>query len=313
VSIKLVQSSDRKRVILLIVALLTLYVLVPRLSSFRNSFTTLLKADFVYIGLSIIFWLATFSFAALVYKLIAQKPLLYWRTLFIQLASGFTNRLAPLGAGAIAINTRYLVKSGHTPTQAGALVALNNLLGFIGNAILLLAAIIFRPDSIYNTLKIHIKLSEFLVVIISLCLLFGLIIITVIGSKLIHKIRQASMLLLQSVFQRPGRLFLALLASMAITAGYTLVLYAMGLAFNVHISIIQSLVVLTLGVLAATITPTPGGVGGAEAGLVAGLISINVTSHQALTVALTYRFLVYWLPILPGLAAFQFALRRRYI
>jgi uncharacterized membrane protein YbhN (UPF0104 family) len=312
VSIKLAQPSDRKRVFLLIIALLALYVFVPRLSSFQDSFTTLRQADFGYAGLGLLFWLTTFLAAALVYKFIAPKPLPYWRTLLIQLASGFTNRLVPLGAGAIALNARYLTKRGHSAAQAGALTVLNNLLGFVGNAILLLAAISLRPDSI-NSSKLHIKLSGILIIIIAIGLAATAGVIVVLGSKIADEIRQAVRLLLEAVFRRPGRLLSALLASMAITAAYTMVLYCMGLAFNAHLAIAQALFVLTVGVLAATITPTPGGLGGAEAGLVAALISVGITSHQALTVALTYRFLVFWLPILPGLICFQFALHRRYI
>jgi uncharacterized membrane protein YbhN (UPF0104 family) len=313
VSIKLAQPSDRKRVFLLTVALLTLYVFVPRLSSFQNSFTTLRQADFAYLGLSLLFWIMTFLAATLVYKSIAPRNLPYWRTLLVQLASGFTNRLAPLGAGAIAINVKYLIKRGHTPIQSGALAALNNLLGFVGNAILLIAAILFNPDSLNGSFKIHFRLSSILIVIITLGLVTGIGVIAVINSSPARRIKKATGLLVQSVFRRPKRLTLALLASMAITVCYTLVLYFMALAFNVHLSITLTLLVLTLGVLAATITPTPGGIGGAEAALVAALISIGVTSHQALTVALTYRFLVYWLPILPGFVCFQLALRRRYI
>jgi uncharacterized membrane protein YbhN (UPF0104 family) len=313
VSIKLADRSDRKRLFLLIVAVLALYVFVPRLSSFQNSFTTLRQADIAYIGMGIVFWLATFPAAALVYILIAPRRLSYWQTLLIQLASGFTNRLAPLGAGAIAVNVRYLIRRGHSTIQAGSLVAINNILGVIGNAVLLLAAIIIRPDSLNNSLNIHPRTSSLLITIIIVVLLAGLGFITLMSSNLARKIRKAALLLIQRVFRRPHKLFLALLASMAITAGYTFVLYSMGLAFNAHLTIVQALFVLTIGVLAATITPTPGGIGGAEAGLVAALISVGVTSHQALTVALTYRFLVYWLPILPGLAAFQMILRRRYI
>jgi len=185
--------------------------------------------------------------------------------------------------------------------------------GFVGNAILLIAAILFNPDSLNGALKIHIKLSNILIAVIFLGLLVGVGFMAVVSSNLAKRIKRTTGLLVQTVFRRPKRLVLALLASMIITTCYTLVLYFMALAFNVHLSITLTLLVLTLGVLAATITPTPGGIGGAEAGLVAGLISIGVTSHQALTVALTYRFLVYWLPILPGFICFQLALRRGYI
>ena len=91
------------------------------------------------------------------------------------------------------------------------------------------------------------------------------------------------------------------------------VLYASARAFGVDLSLVQVLVVFTFGLAIATISPTPGGIGGAEAGLVAALTATGVGANQALTIALTYRLLTYWLPILPGLIAFRFAADREYI
>lgn len=311
-SVKLDKRLSRKNIIGPIIVLLALYVLAPRLPSFKDSFSTLSHADFAYLGLGVLFWLATFLAAAMVYVLIALKPVPYRLTLFIQLASGFTNRLVPGGAGAIALNVRYLMKRGHSAIQATALATFNNILGFVGNVILLLGAILLSPSPLDTSFKIHIQPSAVLILVIA-CLVVGLGLLAIIGSKLAIKIRRTVQLIAQNARRRPSRLIVALLASMTITALYALVLYCMGLAFNVHLSVVQTLLVLTLGVVAATITPTPGGIGGAEAGMVAALIAVGVTPHQALTVALTYRFLVYWLPILPGFICFQAALRKRYI
>lgn len=307
------QRPGRQRLLLLLAALVTLYILIPRLPSFENSFTTLLQADFAYICLGISFWIVSLLAAALVYKFIASKPVFYWPTVLVQLANGFTNRLVPLGAGAIATNARYLTKRGHTAVQAAALVAFNNMLGFVGNAILLLLALAVRPETLDKSLNFNISLPAVSIIIIIICLMLGVGFITRAGYKIGRKVAAAAKLLAVNVFNRPSRTLLALLSSMAITVSYTMVLYSMGLAFNAPLSIIQALYVLSVGVLAASVTPTPGGIGGAEAGLVAALISVGISSHQALTIALTYRFIVFWLPILPGFAAFRIALKRRYI
>lgn len=309
----LLRHTSRKNAVLLLAGLLTLYVFVPRLSSFKSSFATVHDADFAYVGLGLLFWVATLLAAAAVYAFIALRPISYRRTALIQLAGGFTNRLAPAGTGGIALNVRYLVKRGHSAIEASALVAVNNFLGFIGNVILLVFALALSQTPLSSLLKINLHLSVALIIVIGIFTTAAFIFLVFAGSKTIVKFKKAIGLMARHVIGRPGRLTAALVASMAITASYALVLYSVGLAFNVHLTVVQTLLVLTFGVAAATITPTPGGLGGAEAGLVAALLSMGVSSHQALTVALTYRFLVYWLPLLPGLLSFEYVLHRRYI
>lgn len=292
---------------------LAVYVFLPHLPSFDDSLDTLRDADYTYVGLGVLFWLSTFFSAAFVYKFIALKPLRYSTTLLVQFASGFANRLAPMGAGIITLNIGYLIKRGHSAAQAGAVVALNNLLGFVGVAILLLATAVLSPSSLKNSFKPDVHVSTVWAIVIAACLLTAVWLSVVFGVKLIQKIKKAVQSVIRNAVRNPFRILLALLASMTITVGYTAALYAVGLAFNVHVTIAQTLLVLTLGVVAASATPTPGGIGGAEVGLVAALISVGVFPHQALTTALMYRFITYWLPIVPGFICLQIALRRRYL
>lgn len=307
------QHFNRRNVASLIFIILAICLVVPNLASFSKSLATLRDAYFVHVGLGVLFWLSTFLSAALVYKFIALRPLRYTRTSLIQLASGFTNRLAPMGAGIVTLNISYLIKCGHSAIQAGAIVALNNLLGFVGIVILVLGTVLVNPDSAAISTNFGLQLSPRWTILGATGLLAILGFLVVFGLKRMKQVQKAIRVIVQNSLHKPSRLGLALLSSMTITAGYAAALYSICLGFNVHVSIAQILIVLTVGVAVGAITPTPGGIGGAEVGLVAALIAVGVTSHQALTVALTYRFLVYWLPILPGFICFQIALRRRYI
>jgi glycosyltransferase 2 family protein len=89
----------------------------------------------------------------------------------------------------------------------------------------------------------------------------------------------------------------------------TFVIAAFGYEFNLALGII----VMSGGVLAATASPTPGGLLGAEAGITAVLVAYGVDTPIALAIALTYRFISYWMPIVPGVAAFLYARRKRYV
>ncbi len=304
---------SRKKLFLLGIALLALYVVLPRLSSFKDSLSTLRDAYLPFVGVAFLFWLCTFLFAALVYKLISPKNLPYRPTVLIELAGGFTNRLAPAGTGRIVLGSRYLMKRGNSGTTAGAVVATNNLLGVFGNICLLVAAILLSAGLLSNLLgnKPHINYGQ-LLVFLAIAAAAGALLVFY-RRKYSGKLKSSLRLMLKTTFRQPFRLFGALSASITITICYAFTLYFLELAFNVHIGFAQTLFVLAFGVISATVTPTPGGIGGAEAGLVAAFIALGVPSQQALAVALAYRFIIYWLPILPGLAAFNIAIHRRYI
>ncbi len=77
-------------------------------------------------------------------------------------------------------------------------------------------------------------------------------------------------------------------------------LWASAHSLGIDISLSQALVAYVLGNIIGGLVPTPGGIGAVEAGVYSGLLLIGVSSSEALTVTLIYRFLTYWVPIAPG-------------
>jgi len=304
---------NAKTMILLVMALLTLYIFVPQVGSFGKSFATLRSADFALVLLGIMFWLATYFVAAVVYKIITARRLAYLPLLIVQIASGFTNRIAPAGSGAMAVNMRYFTLQGISSINAGIIVALNNLLGFIGNIALGIFVFIFSSAKFNINIKYHISSVVSAGYILLLIAMLSGLFFTFKNRLKMGKIITKANLALKIMFHRPRRLATALIMSMLVTTLYGASLFAVALSCNVHLSILQTLIVLTVGVAVATITPTPGGLGGAEAGLVAVLASFGTSPQQALTVVLTYRFITYWLPIVPGFLCFQLAIRKEYV
>lgn len=306
------KHSYRRNIMVMVLVLLGFFVILPQLSSFNESLATLRNADFVYVLFGLLWWFSTFCSAAIVYIFLSKKPLVFSKTLLVQLAGGFANRLAPSGAGAIATSIRYLVKRGYPTTQASTIVAVNNILGFVGTFILLVSLMISNGQPLSHYFRPNLQISSEWTIILGfvLVVVLGLLLLS---RKKVMRVGRSIWSTAKSIAREPLRLFGALCASIAITIGYALTLYSVGLAFNVHIHAVQVLLVTTLGVAAASITPTPGGIGGAEVGLAAGLVAVGVQPHQAITVALVYRFITYWLAIIPGLISLQIALRKNYI
>jgi uncharacterized membrane protein YbhN (UPF0104 family) len=210
------------------------------------------------------------------------------------------------------VNFDYLRKRQHSNVEAGTVIAMNNLTGLVGNVILLVPALILKPMPIKAVTIPHSRL---------LCIVLG-VTIAVIAAAVVwsHKLRNRLLRALVGLQRnmlnyraQPGRIFGALFVSMCLTLLNTACLAASGQALAVHLTITQLLVVMTAGVAVGTITPTPGGLFGAEAGLFAGLTAYAIPAAPALAVVLLYRLFTYWVPLIFGVPALYFARRRSYL
>jgi uncharacterized protein (TIRG00374 family) len=68
-------------------------------------------------------------------------------------------------------------------------------------------------------------------------------------------------------------------------------------AFGLETPIPAVAVVYFAGAIIGSAVPTPGGLGGIEAAMSAGLIAVGVDSGTAVSSVLLYRLATYWLPI----------------
>lgn len=72
----------------------------------------------------------------------------------------------------------------------------------------------------------------------------------------------------------------------------------------------MALVYLVASSLAALV-PSPGGFGGLDITLVAGMIAVGAPSTTALATVLGYRLITVWVPLVPGALVFAMLLRRK--
>jgi len=82
------------------------------------------------------------------------------------------------------------------------------------------------------------------------------------------------------------------------------------LALGVHLPFIVVVLIFSFGLSTGTVTPTPGGLGGFEAGLTAGFVAYHVGSASALAIALLFRLISYWLMLAIGALAFTVSERK---
>ena len=101
--------------------------------------------------------------------------------------------------------------------------------------------------------------------------------------------------------RNPKRLALLLAATAGVKATNLLALLAATWAFDGDIADWRIAVVYLVGVPIAEAIPTPGGIGGVDAVLVAGLAHFGTSTAGAVVAAvIVFRLLTFWAPIVPG-------------
>ncbi|MEO8105195.1 MAG: lysylphosphatidylglycerol synthase transmembrane domain-containing protein [Candidatus Saccharibacteria bacterium] len=301
------------RYIYLAISVIALYVIVPQLSIFQHSLGLVRGARLGYVLAALSCNLMSYQFAALTYYCLAIKPLYYRPTWLVQVASMFTNRLLPAGLGGMGANFVYLRRMRYSSVQALSMVGLNGILGFVGHSLLVGGLLVFVTDARRHVPTPHIS-SGVLVGAFGLltCLAVGILAAPGLRRKL--KIGLIDLRVSLMTYRRhPVRLLAALGSSMTLTVTNLLCLWLSVLAVGGNLGLVPVLLVLTFGVALGAVAPTPGGIGGFEAGLVAGFIAYRVPASQALAAVLIFRLINYWFSLLVGAMGFIAAQRRGYL
>lgn len=308
-------KHNRRRVLLyLIVIGLLLYAVIPKYAQLTAGMRAIAYAKPGWLVLAMLAIVLTHMAAALTYVFLAKHPLKFWTTLAIQIAASFTNRLLPSGLGGISLYVYYLIKKDHTPPEATSVTVMNSLVSIAAHLMLLLAALYIGHESLTSVAKGRTLSLPIMV------LLAALIITAVIVLARRQSVRQRLTDFVKHTWHdildyhhQPLRLLLALLAAGSITASYVMAFYACAHAMGLPLGLAQAFLIYTLGILIGAAALTPGGLGGLEAGLVAGLVAFGYNTASAFAVVIIYRLITFWLPIMPGYLAFWLLRRHKTI
>lgn len=255
-------------------------------------------ADWRWAVLLIVFAAATFAGASLALAGAVQIHLRFVRTYMTQLAVAFSGLVAPAAVGNIALNTRYLQTSGLTPTVAGASVGVAQVAQFCSYFVLLVMsgvlagtgpAVSFSPSPI-------LVAAILAVVTLGLGLLAVPRIRAVLTDRVLPQVRSALPQVL-AVLQHPKKLTQLLGGALMLDMSFVAALVCATRAFGGEAPVAAIAVVYFAGAIVGSAVPTPGGLGGIEAAMSFGLISIGVDSGTAVSSVLLYRLATYWLPI----------------
>ncbi len=303
----------RWRTVLSAVALIAAaYVLVGQFSRV-DLLGTLGSANPGWFAVAVLGSAVTYFAAAQNLAAFVPKRLHPLRGSLVQLSTAFVGVAMPPTVGHVAVNARYLHKEGVDEGSISAAVALSQLVNVIAT-VLLLVVIGLLTGSGLSRFKIAPGGS----VLIGLAVIAGVIAvllsvpqtrIKLIGLVWPH-LRRAWPRLLDAVSQ-PARLAISTGANLLLTAAYLVAFIAALRSVGAHPAILPAAVVYLAGNAVGTAAPTPGGLGGVEAVLAAGLTAMGIPAAQAISGVLVFRIATFWLPILAGWLSYLWLQRRR--
>ncbi|MGW1548267.1 lysylphosphatidylglycerol synthase domain-containing protein [Streptomyces sp. NPDC002346] len=238
------------------------------------------------------------------------------KTVLAQVAGSFVKIVAPPAVGGVALNTRFLQRSGVRPGLAVASVGASQLFG-LGCHILLLAAFGYltgtekTPSSLTpsRTVIAGLLTVAVLVLVVTAIPFLRKFVVTRVRSLFAGVVPR-----MLDVVQRPQKLFTGIGGMLLLTIQFVMCLDASIRAFSgpdvPQLSYASIAVVFLAGNALGSAAPTPGGMGAVEGALTLGLIAVGLPKEVAAPAVLLYRLMTLWLPVLPGWLCFNHLTRK---
>ncbi|MFJ6086715.1 flippase-like domain-containing protein [Streptomyces sp. NPDC092369] len=306
-----------KSVLGLVGAFLILHLVLPQLANFPAAVDALRDANWWWLlaVLPVTFISQGFSTCLQLGTIPDRLP--FRPTYQVQFASSLLNRITPSNVGGMALNLRYLQKTGIETGAATASVGLQSLAGAVSNTVV--AAVFFAWAGRHHA-GVHLDLpdSRYLLWALALVLAAGaLLAFTPRGRRFLHEkvwpFLRAAGSTVAGIATEPSKVVVGVVGALGLP-----LIQVVGLAMSVHalggdLPFVQIGAVYMAARLIANAAPVPGGLGALEAGLIAGLTALGVPAGASTSAVLVYRLLTFWLNVPLGAVALSVVQRRGYV
>ena len=252
----------------------------------------------------------TITGASLVITGAVTARLSFVRTYLTQLAVAFSGLVAPSAIGNIALNLRYLQRAGIDPAVAGGSVGLAQLTQFSSYVVLILLSSVLAGTGPTASFTPPLPAVIGLIVVVAL-LLLALAVPAgrrVVLGRFLPVVRRVVPRVV-AIFQDPRKMVTLISGAVLLDLSFVAALACATRAFGATPSIAAVAVVYFAGAIIGSAVPTPGGLGGVEAALSAGLVAVGMDASVAVSSVLLFRLCTYWLPIPFGWASLNYLQR----
>jgi glycosyltransferase 2 family protein len=295
----------------LVIGVAVAYVLAGQLAEV-NIASLIRHADWRWTGVALILSAVTYAASATSMTGFVLERLEFIRTLLAQLAASFVTLVTPAAVGGVALNIRYLQRSGVPSAKASASVGAAQGIAFVLHMLLLVIfAAITGAAAQFHSLRppvwVYFVLGGLVVLVLAaMAVPRGR---RLLRARLVPTLGQVLPRLLD-LAQKPRKLAEGLGGALALTVIYVLCLAACVRALGGVVPIASIAVVYLTGSALGSAAPTPGGLGAVEVALSAGLTAAGLGSATALSSVLLFRLVTFWLPVPAGWVAFNYLQRK---
>ncbi len=240
------------------------------------------------------------------------ERLSFFRTLLAQVAGSFVTLVTPAAVGGAALNIRYLQRRKIPPAVAAASVGVAQVVAFILHILLI---VIFAAIAGTSASK-PLQPPRWAWFVLAGLVVAALAVFAVPAARRVLRARVSPIFgqvlpQLLEVAQHPVKLARGIGGALLLSLSYILCLATCVAAFGPSVPIASIAVVYLTGSAIGSILPTPGGLGGVEAALTAGLTAAGMPGAAAVSAVLLFRLVTFWLPVPFGWAALNYLERQQ--
>jgi uncharacterized membrane protein YbhN (UPF0104 family) len=325
-SIELPQLAEARRVswptlIMIVGTMIGGWALVGVLIDVSKSFDTVIGADWLWVIMALV--LAQLAYAASGLEGVGSVagPLPFGRVVAVEFANAFS-ALAGGAAAVFATRVRFFQKQGYDATVALSSGAIMTTSSWIATAVLFGVSLPFARGSLDLEATPQAGGNSKLVwtilaVVVLVALVAGLVLAVprlrrLAADKLRPKARDIWGNLMR-VARSPHKLVLLVGGSFGQELLVAMALSVSLRAFGDHLRLPVLIVVITLAGIIGAVSPSPGGMGVVEAGLILGLTAAGVAESDATAAVFIQRLFTSYLPPIWGWITLVWMRRREYL
>ncbi|MBT2391403.1 flippase-like domain-containing protein [Streptomyces sp. ISL-1] len=276
--------------------------------------TVFARAHWGWVAAAVAFSVLSYFAAAMSLLGFVPERVSFLRTVVAQVAGSFVKIVAPAAVGGVALNTRFLQRSGVRPGLAVASVGASQLFGLGAHILLLLLfGYLTGTERTASFTPSRTVIAGLLTVAVLVLVVTAIPFLRKFVSTRLRSLFAGVVPRMLDVLQRPMKLLTGIGGMLLLTGVFVMCLDASIRAFdngNQPLSYASIAVVFLAGNALGSAAPTPGGVGAVEGALTFGLIVAGVPKEVAAPAVLLYRMMTLWLPVLPGWFAFNHLTRK---
>ncbi len=277
----------------------------------KVDFSKFASVDWFWASLALGFAFLTYLGAGMTCVGFVIAKVSLFRATLTQYAVGFAGLLAPTAVGTVALNVRFLERSGVDPAVAVSSVGLVQLIMFVGHIVLIVIFGVLAGTGAESSFAPPVGV----VIAVLVVIIAGMVALSLpVGRRLVQS-RLRPLLSrviprLVAVFQVPSKLATGMGGALLLNLAYIGALYSSVRAFGGVLTIPAVAVVYLAGSVVGAAVPTPGGIGAIEAAMAAGLTAAGLPGSIAVSAVLIYRTATFWIPIPIGWLSLTYLQRK---